>query len=278
MKLKTIATLLTMCAVMMSCSSDIENEPNNEMVTLTFSPYEMESMTRATSSIADYCTRLDVWITDGTTTQDIHQLSSQNDFGTVAVTLDKTKTYTLTAVAHKCTEAATLTNNVIAFTDGKLTHAMVYTSTFSPGTTTTLSCEMTRIVGMFRMETTDAVPSGCAKMRFVFNCNDQWNAATATSSHQQDKEVSIGITSTHDDGTVALSFYVMPDNLTTTKNIDIVATALTSSDAAIQQRTFTSVPIKAGYKTTYRGAFFTDQALTCTFTANDWSTFDTINF
>ena len=53
MKLKTIANLLTMCAVMMSCSEDIENEPTNEMVTLTFSPYEMESMTRATSSIAD---------------------------------------------------------------------------------------------------------------------------------------------------------------------------------------------------------------------------------
>lgn len=262
----------------LGCTSEQVTENSHEMVTLRFSPYVIESMTRAVTSISDYCTRLDVWFVEGANVQTIHQTAEDDDFGNVTITLNKTKTYNIIAVGHKCTDVATLNNNVISFPDGKLTHAMVYSSSFTPASTSAVDCIMNRIVGMFRLETTDALSGDCSKMTFAFTCNDKWNVASGMSSNEQSKTVTINITSTHDDGTVALSFYIMPDNLTATKEVDIVATAYTLNNTVIQHKTFSSVPVKAGYKTTYRGAFFTDAPVTYTFTANDWNNFDTINF
>lgn len=146
------------------CSSSEEETVLNgsaveTSVLLTFSPYDVDAMTRTATSISNYCSHLDVWITDGESTTAVHQSSSDSDFGSLSVALDKTKTYTLYSVAHKCASDATLTDGVITFPDDKVTHSMFYTTTFSPATTTSLSCEMQRIVAMFRMETTAALPT-----------------------------------------------------------------------------------------------------------------------
>ena len=271
MKLKTIVTLLTMCAVMMSCSSDIENEPTNEMVTLTFSPYEMESMTRATSSIADYCTRLDVWITDGTTTQDIHQTSADADFGSLSVTLNKTKTYTIYAVGHKA-DGATLSDGVISFADDKVTHSMFYTTTFSPATTTSLSCLMNRIVADFRLEITDDIPVECKSLRFtISNVFDRWNVSTG-GTHGLDRVSTISY-----GGTSAIfNVYAITTDAQTTH--DITVEALDADGNVLQTRTFANVPLQNGYKTTYRGTFFIDTATSAGFTIDDWNEYDAVEF
>ena len=107
-----------------------------DTVTIAFSPYTqtpMESRTRAVTSIAGIVTHLDVWITTGTTTIDFHQTSTDADFGTITAVLDKTKTYTINAVAHKCDGDATLSDGVISFPDDKVTHAMLYSNTFLEG-------------------------------------------------------------------------------------------------------------------------------------------------
>ena len=165
--------------VLAACSSDEELKNEKTTVTINFSPYNVEPMTRAAVSIADVVTKLDVWITDGTTTTDLHQSSSDDGFGSLAVTLDKTKTYTLYAVAHKCTSAATLADGVISFPDDKVTHSMFYTTTFSPATTTNLSCLMQRIVADFRLEITDDIPADCKSFQFTINgVYDRWNVTT----------------------------------------------------------------------------------------------------
>ena len=85
---------------------------NQADVVLTFSPYEMEAMTRAATSVATVVTHLDVWITDGSTEVEAHQTNADADFGTLTVTLDKTKTYTIYAIGHKA-DGATLSDGVI---------------------------------------------------------------------------------------------------------------------------------------------------------------------
>jgi hypothetical protein len=59
---------------------------------------------------------------------------------------------------------------------------------------------------------------------------------------------------------------------------DITVTAYDSSDAVVQQRVFEDVPIRAGYRSTYRGAFFTSGVVTMTFTVNDWMDYETVEF
>ena len=129
---------------LVGCSEAEQTEQSDELtkVSLSFSPYEQSEMartTRAATSIASVVNHLDVWIYEsGSEVTAIHQTSSDADFGTLSVTLDKTKTYTLYAVGHKA-DGATLSDGVISFTDDKVTHSMFYTTTFSPATTTSLS-------------------------------------------------------------------------------------------------------------------------------------------
>ena len=277
-KKNLLLAIVTLMVVGCSSESQDETEVKNEKTTvkLQFTPYEVESMTRAATSIADYCTHLDVWLVEGGNTIEAHQSLSDTGFGTLTLTLDKTKTYTMYAVAHKCASDAMLVDGVISFPDDKVTHSMYYTTTFSPGTTTELSCLMDRIVALFRMQTTDAVPSDAKKMRFTLkNVFNRWNVATG-GVNELDREATIEITSTASDGTVSFTVYAIATNEQSLHTV--VAEALNQNNEVVQARTFENVPLRNGYKTTYRGAFFIDEEMSMTFTADDWNEYDVIDF
>ena len=290
MKKLLFPAMLLAGLVVMGCSKEepkqTDIEPSTETpewekdtVTIAFSHYTqapMESRTRAVTSIAGIVTHLDVWITTGTTTIDFHQTSTDADFGTITAVLDKTKTYTINAVAHKCDGDATLSDGVISFPDDKVTHSMVYSNTFTPATTTSLSAEMTRIVAQFKLETTDAIPDEAKKMRFtITDVYNRWNVSTgATNKLDRTSEITIG--NKKDDGTAAFAVYAITTDAETTHNITV--SALDANDAVLQTRTFSGVTLRNGYKTSYRGQFFTDQDFTSSFVVADWSEYDTVDF
>ena len=262
--------------VLTACSSDnmeelgVMSDPTD--VQMTFSPYTMEAMTRAAVSIADVVTKLDVWIYEsGSEVTAIHQAALDAGFGSLTVTLDKTKTYTLYAVGHKA-DVATLSDGVISFTDDKVTHSMFYTTTFSPATTTSLSCLMTRIVADFRLEITDDIPTSAVKFRFtIASVFDRWNATTgATHGIDRVSTINYGGTST------IFNIYAITTDAQTTH--DILVEALDENDGVVQSHTFVDVPLRNGYKTNYRGTFFIDSQFTSSFTINDWNEYETVDF
>ena len=266
---------------LVGCSEQSEQtEQSNELtkVSLSFSPYEQSTMartTRAASSIAGIVTHLDVWITDGTTTQDIHQTSSDAGFGTLSVTLNKTKTYTIYAIGHKA-DGATLADGVISFTNDKVSHSMFYTTTFTPSETTSLSCLMQRIVSQFSFSTTDQVPDNVTKMTLTVNdVYDRWNVSTGA-THSLNRTSTFENFSKKADGTVTFNIFSIVTDAQTTH--DITVTAYDSEDNIVQQRTFTDVPLRNGYKTSYKGIYFTDTPLTSNFTVDDWNEYDEVEF
>ena len=274
--MKKCVFFAALACVLAACSSDNGEEPsvliNKAEVTLTFSPYEMTAITRSAVSIVDVVTHLDVWIYEsGTEMTSIHQTTADATFGTVTTTLDKTKTYTLYAVGHKA-DGATLADGVISFTDDKVTHAMYYSTTFSPATTTSLSCLMTRIVADFRLEITDDIPTSAVKFRFtIASVFDRWNVTTG-GTHQLDRVSTINY-----NGTSAIfNVYAITTDAQTTH--DILVEALDENDQEVQTRTFADVPLRNGYKTNYRGTFFIDTPMSMTFTVNDWNEYDTVDF
>ena len=276
MKKCVIALLAAMCLTACEKSSEecVANGPavdNQADVVLTFSPYEMAAMTRAATSIATVVTHLDVWLVSGGDVIALQQTKDDADFGTLSVTLDKTKTYTLYAVGHRA-EGATLSDGVISFTDDKVTHSMWYTTTFSPATTTSLSCLMTRIVADFRLEITDDIPAECKSFRFTVNgIFDRWNVTTG-GTHSLDRVSTISY-----GGTSAIfNVYAIVTDAQTTH--DITVEALNADEAVIQTRTFADVPLRNGYKTNYRGTFFIDTPMTMSFTVNDWNEYETVDF
>ena len=278
--MKKVFFLLLAAGLFAACSQDdVNNESvsNDTQVTLSFSPYEQEAMTRATTSISTIVTRLDVWIYEsGSEVTAIHQSSSDADFGTITTTLDKTKTYTLYAVGHKGTAAATLADGVISFPDDKVTHSMYYTTTFSPATTTNLSCLMTRIVAMFQFKTDDECPANVAKMRFTLNnVYDRWSVTTGA-SHQLNRVSTFENFSKNNDGTVTFNLYAIVTDAQTLHTVTVEA--FDSGDNEIQTKTFTDVPMRNGYKTIYHGQFFTDQDASAAFTVDDWNEYDAVTF
>ena len=271
------------CVMMTACSSESEDEMVNGQssmvndkadVVLTFSPYDVSPMTRTAVSIADVVTHLNVWMVNGDDVIALQQTSSDDGFGTITATLDRTKTYTLYAIGHKA-DGATLSDGVISFTDDKVTHSMFYQTTFSPATTTSLSCLMTRIVADFRMEITDDFPDAVKKIRFtISDVYDRWNVSTG-GTHSLDRVSTISYGGTSSIFNVyAITTDAQTLHTVTVEALDADGNALVPA----QQKVFENVPLRNGYKTTYRGAFFTEENMTMTFTVNDWNEYETVDF
>lgn len=247
-----------------------------ETVTICFAPqYEVAPMTRA--AIADAASSLDVWIYEGDTELTaVHQSSSSVEFGSVSLNLNKTKTYTLYALAHKAATACTLADGIISFPDDKPKESFFYTTTFSPATTTNINAEMQRITGKFTLQTTDAVPDDVDHVQFVIRNTALRYGVDGTLSNITDRTVDFPNITRKADGTCSFSFNILASDAVA--NFEITATAYAADNSVIETKTFTDVPIRNSYRTTYTGAFFTTSEFSMTFTCADWQDFDTINF
>lgn len=274
--MKFYALAVVAMAMLTACTNDGAGEVMNDKtaeVRMTFSPYEVEPMMRA--AVADYATRLDVWIYDGDTeVQAVHQQNTDEGFASMSLRLEKAKTYTVYACAHKAAGAATLSNGVVSWPDDKVTHSFFYSQSFSPATTTTLNCLMERIVGNFRLEIADKVPEGVARMTVDIGVSPtRWdvggfgvNAVSRVSSFTP----AVGSSPT-------LSVFIIADGDEAELH-DITVTAYDGEDAVVQQRVFEDVPIRAGYRSTYRGEFFTGAMASMSFTVSDWMDYETVEF
>lgn len=257
---------------------DVNDNPIQEHVTINFAPvYTMEPMTRGDLS-ASGMTRLDVWLYEGTTEiSAVHQTSSDVGFGSVSQNLNKTKTYTLYAIAHKATDACTLSDGIISWPDDKPKESFFYTTTFSPATASTLNCAMARITGKFTLQTTDAVPDEVDHVRFIIKDTGTRFNVNRSPANIIDRTVDFATISRKTDGTTSFAFQILSTSDAPT-NFEITATAFNSSNEILETKTFASVPIRNNYRTTYSGAFFTTSAMSLTFTADDWQDFDTVSF
>ena len=273
MKFYTLAVVAM--AMLTACMNDGAGEVMSHEtaeVQITFSPYDVEPMMRA--AVADYATRMDVWIYDGDTeVQAVHQQSTDEGFASLSLRLEKAKTYTVYACAHKAAGAATLNNGVVSWPDDKVTHSFFYSQSFSPATTTTLNCLMERIVGNFRLEIADKVPEGVARMTVDLGLSPtRWNVAgfgENAVSRVSSFTPAVGASPT-------LSVFLLAGS--EEEKRDITVTAYDGEDAVVQQRVFSDVPIRASYRSTYRGAFFTEADEVMTFTVNDWMDYETVEF
>lgn len=131
---------------------------------------------------------------------------------------------------------------------------------------------MTRIVADFRLEITDDIPTSAVKFRFtIASVFDRWNVTTgATRGVDRVSTINYGGTS------AIFNIYAITTNEQTLHTVTVEA--LDENDQEVQTRTFADVPLRNGYKTNYRGAFFTDATFTSSFTVNDWNEYETVDF
>ena len=273
--LLTLAAVLTLAA----CNKDIPTI-STTAVSIHFSPYQVAPM-KSTSSVSTVCSRLDIYIIEqGTTdTLRIHQeRTATTDFGNATVTLQTNKTYNLIAVAHNSTDTCTFNGGIVSFSGDILKQTLVSDTTFSPGDGLSLNVVMQRIVGMFKMRVTDSIPTDVTGFQFTISPSGRkFNLATMQSTDPAIRTHTINSTSTDNNGVAVYNVYVMADDMTNVKYVDIEAKALNpTNDGEVRQ--FTQVPIKNGYVTTYSGTFFITFGMDFTFVVDDWNDYGSFTY
>ena len=272
--------MTAMAVVLSACSSEDASKVSNETaeVSIGFSgfTYEQTSMTRATQDVGDVCTHLDIWISDGTTTTAYNQSTSDTGFGSLSMTLNSTKTYTIYAVAHKANGAATLSDGIISWPEDKVTHSFFYSDTFTPTKGMAKVCSMSRIVANFKFTTADALPAYVKQMRFTISgVYNKWNVTTGA-YNQLDRVSTINITSTKPDGTIVCNVYAIVTEANTLHNI--LVESLDETEQVRESHLFENVPLRNGYITNSTGNFFTDASSSFSFVAEEWQTNTDYNF
>ncbi len=282
--LAVAATMLTACTNEYTSYTDVvENEKAKVMI--SFAP---EVMTRATVPVGDVVNRLDVWIFEGDATAAVgqteamaesHQVKGDDGFGSLSVTLDKNRTYTLYAVGHKESAATSISGGVVSFPDTKKLQTLYCTTTFTPSTTTTLACVMKRAVGAFRIVFNDEAPEDVKKISIsTTQTPTQWSFPLLAGVTPSDSyTVEWTKWSKDKDGILYFTVYVLGSD--TEAQHDFVVTAYGEDSSVLKSRTFTSVPIRNNYMITYRGSFFLDTPFSSTFTVDDeWQTYDDVEY
>ena len=269
--MKKILSIICAAIIMfVACAAD-DCQQGSEFVTVSLGfDYYMEEMTRA--ELSSSCTRLDVWVVSEDDVSEVHQASTDDGFGNVSFTLNKYKTYTIYALAHKSASAGTLSGTVVSFSDNKTTDMFWYTTSFTPSTTTNLSCTMNRNVGCFRLDTSDPVPDQVdAFLVNIYDCPVAWDVRGYATT-ETDRVHTIHVTSRRADGSVLLSVYIFPSTLDAESKYNIKVVAVSGTDV-VKSHTFNDVSIKAGYRTTYHGNFFdADAAFSSVFSIdNTWN-------
>ena len=285
--LAVAATMFAACSNEYTSYSDVvENEKAKVMI--SFAPDDGETMTRAMVPVGDVVNRLDVWLFEGDAMAAVgqtevvaesHQTKDDDGFGSLSVTLDKNRTYTLYAVGHKESAATSISGGVVSFPDTKKLQTLYCTTTFTPSTTTTLACVMKRAVGAFRIVFNDEVPEDVKKISIsTTQTPTQWSFPLLAGVTPSDSyTVEWTKWSKDKDGILYFTVYVLGSDTET--HHDFVVSAYGEDGSVLKSHTFTSVPIRNNYMITYRGSFFLDTPFSSTFTVDDeWQTYDDVEY
>lgn len=225
-------------------------------VILRISQFEQIDFSRSSVDVTELCSRLNVAIfsSDGTKIQNVAQKESDDDFGTVALTIPA-GTYKLVVIAHSGEGSATITSTQkVTFPNNKLTDTFYYYGDLVvTETAQTYELTLTRAVAMFRLVLTDeSIPSNVAKLKFYYTGGSSTFSPAEGYGCVASKQTEIRTVA---DGVKTFDIYTMPhseeDELTR-----LTITALDANDNTVKEQTFEKIPITRNQITRFSGAFF----------------------
>lgn len=293
---KTVSLLFVTVLIMglSSCekpqlSEDEPEEPAESGVPVKFSvvgfdqiPFENEAKgTRADKKLKDVCSSLSfAFFTEG---GDLYlsknQQSSENDFGTLSVSLPE-GTYQLVVIAHSTNGNPTFESaDKVKFKDNKVSDTFSAELNFSTTEGPQHSLTLKRVVSMFRLVTTDIIPSNVKRFKFYYtggssSLNGLTGYGCVNSRQTEYRDVTDAMTGKP----ATFSVYTFPH--VDEDELKMVVTALDASGNTVAEHTFVEVPIKPRYITQYKGKFFDETGgqegdITFTFVFDDtWTEID----
>lgn len=248
------------------------NEPKDSLqsktITFTFGEITHHAMTRGTLADASIT---DLWLfdyMDEELKQTIHQSSTDDGFGSVAVTAE-TGDHSFCFVASRGT-GATVSGGTIAWEKPSDTFWAKTALSVTPQTATAQSVDLQRVATKLKITITDEVPAALSKLTIVA---DTWhsgiNALTGMPTAAAVRTSTINVPASYIGTTgqlVASVFGICGDDYTT----NVSVTASDANSQTIASVTLDDVPMKRNTTTSYSGPLFTRQPTFSMTVADSW--------
>ena len=276
---KVLAAVIVASALVIleSCSNEPEltvktSVPSDTMgaVTIVFDFPEItqQPMTRGTLSDASIT---DLWLFDymgEDLEQTIHQSSTDDGFGSVAVTAE-TGDHSFCFIASRGT-GATVSGGTITWEKPSDTFWAKTTLTVTPQTATAQSVELQRVATKLKIAITDEVPATLSKLTIIA---DTWhsgiNALTGMPTAVAARTSTISVPTSYIGTTgqlIASIFGICGDDFTT----NVSVTASDANSQTIASVALDNVPMKRNTTTSYSGPLFTRQPTFTMTVADSW--------
>ena len=275
--MKKLLMSMAAAAMLLSCEKEETltakpNEPKDSVqsktITFTFGEISHNAMTRGTLADASIT---DLWLFDymgEELKQTIHQSSTDEGFGSVAVTADN-GAHEFCFVASRGT-GATVSDGTIFWEKPSDTFWAKTTLTVTPQTATAQSVELQRVATKLKISITDEVPATLSKLTITA---DTWhsgiNALTGEPTEAAARTSTISVPASYIGTTgqlVASIFGICCDDYTT----NISVTASDASSNTIASVSLDDVPMKKNTTTSYSGPLFTRQPTFTMTVADCW--------
>ena len=266
-----LATALLLSAICLSAcekpslteETDTEEQETKDLFHLSFRVAQFEhipfnqavDMSRATD-VKQVCTRISLALfKDGVKVKNIHQDTKDTHFGQIDVALPA-GTYQVVTIAHSGSGSATITSpDEISFPKNKMTDTFYYCQEVTVGGNASYQLEMKRAVAMFRLVTTDAIPTTVKTMKFYYTGGSStFNAMTGVGAKNSRQTEERTVTDAQHAASGQFDVYTFPH--TPSDVLKITVSALNASGDVITEHTFEEVPVKVNEITQYKGSFF----------------------
>ena len=247
----------------------VETDSVEEVViNFDFPQITQQAMTRATLSESQMT---DLWLFDfmgDELKQTIHQQSTNDGFGSVAVTAE-TGDHQFCFVASRGTNA-TITNGEITWEKPSDTFWHKVSMTVTPQTATAQSVELQRVATRLRISITDEVPATLSKLSITadtWHCGIDAHTGNPTAATARTSTISVPASYQGTTGQLAASIFgICSEDYTT----NVSVTAIDANSQTIASVSLEDVPMKRNTTTSYSGPLFTRQPTFTMTVADSW--------
>ena len=190
----------------------------------------------------------------GSKTVQMNQESKDADYGSFQLSL-RPGAYRVIVIAHNGAKAPVMTDPAKISFDGKVTDTFYATEEFTVEGSVSRSLSLRRAVAMFRLVTSDTVPSRVTMLRFYYTGGsstfDALNGVGCVSSRQTETRA---VTSDMVGQPATFEVYTFPRS--DTGSLKMQVTAHDAGANVVAQKTFDEVPVRRNLITQYKGNLF----------------------
>ena len=253
--------IMFMCLFLASCQKvaiEEGKEPAAEgQAVVTFNIDKLESFEAARSAdIASFCNRINVVAyKNGLRVKQINQSAGDDDFGNITMALD-TGSYSMVILAHSFHSNPALTNPQKITFGHDLGDTFLWTGECRFTSDKVVPVSMQRVVGLFRLVTTDSIPSNVASVRFYYTGGSSSLDATTRLGCVASRQTStFTVTEDMKSRTATFDAYSFPKSEDGSL-LNISVTAHDKNNDVIVTKQFTNIPVRRNQISLYRGKLF----------------------